>query len=57
MPVILHPKDFKRWLSRDEERPPVDLLRPYESEEMKAARCNKLVGEREEQWPEMLKST
>ena len=27
MPVILHPKDYSRWLERDSERPPVDLLR------------------------------
>ena len=29
MPVMLHPKDFARWLRRDEERPPADLLRPF----------------------------
>lgn len=36
MPVILHSRDYDRWLSRDEgERPPLDLLRPYEANEMK----------------------
>ncbi len=34
MPVILHPKDYARWLDRDDERPPLDLLRPFESDAM-----------------------
>lgn len=34
MPVILHARDYDRWLDREEtERLPLDLLRPYESEE------------------------
>ncbi|SDE96860.1 SOS response-associated peptidase [Terriglobus roseus] len=37
MPVILHPNDYTRWLSREEtERPPIDLLRPFEAEAMTA---------------------
>jgi hypothetical protein len=33
MPVILHSRDYDRWLKDyDEARPPVDLLRPYESD-------------------------
>jgi putative SOS response-associated peptidase YedK len=37
MPVILHPKDYDRWLSREEtDQPPVDLLRPYEADKMHA---------------------
>ncbi len=37
MPVILHPKDYDRWLSREaREQLPVDLLRPYEAEQMVA---------------------
>jgi putative SOS response-associated peptidase YedK len=32
MPVILEPRDYKRWLTRaDDEQPPVDLLRPYDA--------------------------
>jgi putative SOS response-associated peptidase YedK len=35
MPVILHCRDYDRWLSREEtERLPLDLLRPFESEGM-----------------------
>jgi len=37
MPVILHPKDYQRWLQRNDEQPPVDLLRPYSSEEVAAS--------------------
>jgi len=40
MPVILHPRDYDRWLSRDEaERPPTDLLRPFEADEMMIEPC------------------
>lgn len=55
MPVILHPRDYGRWLDREEtERPPVDLLRPFDSEEMKATICNPLVGNVRNNGPEML---
>lgn len=37
MPVILHVKDYDRWLSRGTtSQPPVDLLRPFEAEAMAA---------------------
>lgn len=37
MPVILHPKDYDRWLSHGTaDQPPVDLLRPYEADAMTA---------------------
>ena len=37
MPVILKPSEYDRWLTRhDPERPPVDLLRPYDASEMTA---------------------
>jgi putative SOS response-associated peptidase YedK len=56
MPVILHPKDYERWLDRDNERPPVDLLRPYQSAAMVAAPCNTLVGNVKNNGPDMLNS-
>ena len=56
MPVILHPKDYSRWLERDSERPPVDLLRPFDSEAMTAQACNPLVGNVKNNGPEMLNS-
>ena len=56
MPVILHPKDYNRWLDRENERPPVDLLRPFESEAMASTPVNKLVGNVKNNGPEMLNS-
>jgi putative SOS response-associated peptidase YedK len=45
MPVILKPSDYDRWLNRtDAERPPVDLLRPYEAAEMTAHEVDPRVG-------------
>lgn len=55
MPVILHPPDYDRWLERGEaHQPPVDLLRPYEAEEMQSAPCNPKVGNVRNNGPEML---
>ena len=57
MPVILHRKDYARWLHRtDEDRLPIDLLRPYEPEAMKASPCNPIVGNARNNGPEMLNS-
>ena len=56
MPVILHPRDYSRWLDRDSERPPVHLLRPFESEAMATSPCNPLVGNVRNNGPEMLSS-
>jgi putative SOS response-associated peptidase YedK len=45
MPVILKPSDYDRWLARDDpERPPEDLLRPYDAGEMKAFPVDPRVG-------------
>jgi putative SOS response-associated peptidase YedK len=45
MPVILKPADYDRWLSRDEgERPPLDLLRPFEAAAMEAHPVDPRVG-------------
>ena len=57
MPVILHPRDYDRWLNDyDETRPPIDLLRPYESEGMRMTPANRLVGNVRNNGPEMLNS-
>jgi len=57
MPVILHPQDYDRWLNdSDEARPPIDLLRPYESEGMRMTPANRLVGNVRNNGPEMLNS-
>jgi putative SOS response-associated peptidase YedK len=45
MPVILHRKDYERWLTvADPAQLPVDLLRPYPAEEMNAWRVSSDVG-------------
>ena len=45
MPVILEPKDYDRWLDPgDPTRPPIDLLRPYPAERMKAWPVDDRVG-------------
>ena len=45
MPVILHRRDFERWLApTDPANLPLDLLRPYPADEMKAWRVGKAVG-------------
>lgn len=58
MPVILEPKDYDRWLDPSEtERPPVDLLRPFPDEQMKAAReLNPAINNVHNNAPEMLNS-
>jgi putative SOS response-associated peptidase YedK len=57
MPVILHARDYDRWLSEyDEARPPIDLLRPYESEGMRMTPANRLVGNVRNNGPEILNS-
>ena len=45
MPVILKPSDYERWLSPgDPQQPPVDLLRPFDAERMKAWKVDARVG-------------
>jgi putative SOS response-associated peptidase YedK len=37
MSVIIKKQDYQRWLEpSEEERPPIDLIRPFDSEKMKA---------------------
>ena len=57
MPVILHSCDYDRWLSREvTEQPPIDLLRPFESEEMQMSPANQAVGNVRNNGPEMINS-
>jgi putative SOS response-associated peptidase YedK len=45
MPVIIARKDYQRWLEPgDEQRPPVDLIRPFDSEKMKAWRVDRRIN-------------
>jgi putative SOS response-associated peptidase YedK len=55
MPVILHPRDYDRWLDREEtERLPADLLRPFPADEMEAFEVSKEVGNVKNNSPELL---
>lgn len=57
MPVILHARDYDRWLDREEtDRLPLDLLRPYESEEMEVYEANPKVGNIRNNGPEMMRA-
>lgn len=45
MPVILEPRDYDRWLDPETtDHPPVDLLRPFAAEKMRAWRVSDRVG-------------
>jgi len=45
MPAILDPKDYERWLAPAQpSHLPVDLLRPYPAEDMKAWKVSNDVG-------------
>lgn len=55
MPVILHARDYDRWLDREEtERLPLDLLRPFEAEEMEMRVANPKVNNVRNNGPELL---
>lgn len=59
MPAILSPKDFDRWLgtAEFETQPllPLDLLKPYPVEKMKAWKVGSNVGNTRNNSPELLK--
>ena len=57
MPVILHSRDYDRWLDREEtERLLLDLLRPFESEEMEVYEANPKVNNVRNNGPEMMRA-
>jgi putative SOS response-associated peptidase YedK len=57
MPVILHARDYDRWLDREEtERLPLDLLRPFEAEAMEMYKANPKVNNVRNNGPEMLRA-
>ncbi len=57
MPVILHARDYDRWLDKEEmERLPLDLLRLYESKEMEIYEANPKVGNIRNNGPEMMRA-
>jgi putative SOS response-associated peptidase YedK len=55
MPVILKPSDYARWLEPgDPQRPPVELLRPYDAEQMKAWKVGPGVGDVSNNRPDLV---
>ncbi|HTF71169.1 MAG TPA: SOS response-associated peptidase family protein [Edaphobacter sp.] len=45
MPCIIPERDYDRWLHpRDPDRPPIDLLRPFDANKMTAWKVDKAVG-------------
>lgn len=56
MPVILHPQDYDRWLNRDEnEKLPIDLLRPFNSDAMEMGEANPRVDNVRNNGPDLLR--
>ncbi len=54
MPVIVKPADYNRWLKPSpDEPPPIDLLRPYDADKMKAWKVGKAVGNVRNNTPEL----
>jgi putative SOS response-associated peptidase YedK len=55
MPVILKPQDYGLWLARgDPYHPPIDLLRPYDADQMKAWKVGPDVGNVRNNRPELV---
>ncbi|MFC6646649.1 SOS response-associated peptidase [Granulicella cerasi] len=55
MPVILHPRDYARWIDRSGDSPlPLDLLKPFDAAEMQAAEANPKVNNARNNGEELL---
>ena len=55
MPVIIPQRDYDRWMApTDAAHLPVDLLRPYPAEEMKAWKVGNAVGNTRNNGPELV---
>jgi len=57
MPVIIPERDYDRWLKADPDRPPIDLLRPYDADKMIAWKVDEAVGNVRNDSPELIKPT
>jgi putative SOS response-associated peptidase YedK len=45
MPVIVKRQDYEKWIEPgDEARPPIDLIRPFDSDKMKAWRVDRRIN-------------
>jgi len=58
MPVILAPRDYERWMaSADPAQLPVDLLRPYDADQMTSWKVSPAVGNVRNNSPELCAET
>jgi putative SOS response-associated peptidase YedK len=54
MPIIVPEHNYDSWLKPDAERPPIDLLRPYDADKMTAWKVDKAVGNVKNDRPELI---
>jgi hypothetical protein len=54
MPVIIPEHDYDRWLRAEPDRPPIDLLRPFNADKMTAWKVDKAVGNVKNDSPELI---
>ena len=55
MPVIIPERDYDRWLQPgDPDRPPIDLLRPFDADKMTAWKVDKDVGNVKNDSPDLI---
>jgi putative SOS response-associated peptidase YedK len=55
MPVIIPERDYDRWLQpSNPDRPPIDLLRPFDPDKMTAWKVDKAVGDVKNDSPELI---
>jgi putative SOS response-associated peptidase YedK len=54
MPLIVKRADWQRWLEPgDADRPPVDLLRPFDADQMKAWQADAKINDVRNTGPEL----
>jgi putative SOS response-associated peptidase YedK len=45
MPLIVQRRDYQRWMEPgSEEQPPIDLMRPFDADKMKAWRVDRRIN-------------
>jgi hypothetical protein len=55
MPVIIPERDYDRWLQpSNPDRPPIDLLRPFDPDKMTAWKVDNAVGNVKNDSPELI---
>ena len=58
MPCIIPEKDYDRWLQPgDPDRPPIDLLRPFDADKMTAWKVDRAVGNVKNDSPDLIEPT